>query len=341
MTDIPRPDAFTGQRILITGGRGYLGASLSTALAAFDCEVLLLDRNEKSAWMPDQTPARFDHRKGDICQSSTWEDLPPNIDLVFHLASEELDRNNYDLQRDIRVNAHAVYLMLEAFRRKSPAVRIVFTSSANVFGIQDRIPTGEGERDNPPSLWSAHKLLAENYLRVYSIQFGLKSVVLRLPNLYGPTTRPAMFDRVVLNRVIGKAVQGENLVTYVNRNCLRDYLYLDDAVRALLLSAAFFDDLSKGAFCVLGSGERRTIQQVWQEIVNVVSHKTAFRPVLHHNDQIELAPLDRRDFVADFSRFHQITGWSPRVGLGPGIGLTVDHLLGKGSNHARQSSETT
>ena len=138
----------------------------------------------------------------------------------------------------------------------------MFASSANLFGLTDTLPVNEDNLDYPLTIWAAHKLTAEHYLRLYSQQFGIHSISLRLANVYGPTAHQPVMTRVVINKVIAKAIQGEALITYVNRRCVRDYVFLKDVVIAFLLAGAYCGT-NKRPIYVIGSGEGKTIEGVW------------------------------------------------------------------------------
>ena len=159
------------------------------------------------------------------------------MDYVFHLAAKEyFYRSEYDPEQDLQFNALPILRLLEVCRVQTYRPKIVFASSANLFGLVDTLPVNEDNRDNPLTMWAVHKLTAENYLRLYAQQFGIQSITLRLANVYGPTARWSVMDRVVINKVIAKALDGEALVTYANQSCVRDYVFLDDVVSAFMLA---------------------------------------------------------------------------------------------------------
>ena len=328
---IPRKilDAYRGRTILITGGRGYIGSALTQSLAEINCKLILFDQSTGDAWRPEGQRAEVVLLKGDVSTPQSWSDVLPGVDYVFHLAAKEyFYRSEYDPEQDLQFNALPILRLLEVCRLQSYRPKIVFASSANLFGLADTLPVNEDNRDNPLTMWAVHKLTAENYLRLYAQQFGLESITLRLANVYGPTARWSAMDRVVLNKVIAKALNGEALVTYANRSCVRDYVFLDDIVMAFML-AGICCGSTKNLVYVIGSGEGKSIADVWQLIADCVKSHIGQNVPIRSDDSVKIEPLELRNFVADTHRFHDATGWEPRTGLTQGIDRTVRAFLSK------------
>jgi nucleoside-diphosphate-sugar epimerase len=317
---------YEGRTVLVTGGRGYLGAALSQALSELECKLILLDRSPGPAWKPQPSRASVKLVQGDVTLRETWESILPEVDYVFHLAGlEYVHRSHFDPVADLQVTAASVLHLLEACRTNSFPVRIIFSSSANLFGIADSVPVNEDALDNPLTVWAVHKLMAERYFQVYFIEHGVQSVILRPVNIYGSTPRAELTTRVVLNRVIAKALAGEPLTLYANQDCLRDYLFIDDMIRAFLM-AALNNSAFDGRFFVVGSGEQKSLGEVWRLIADRIESVTS-RPVkVLVDNSVKLGPSEMRNFVADSTRARQAFGWKPQVKLKEGIDLTIRSL---------------
>jgi nucleoside-diphosphate-sugar epimerase len=251
------------------------------------------------------------------------------VDYVFHLAAREyFYRSEYDPEQDLKFNALPILRLLEVCRRHAYRPKIVFASSANLFGLADTLPVNEDNRDNPLTMWAVHKLTAENYLRLYAQQFDLQSITLRLANVYGPTACWSAMDRVVLNKVIAKALNGEALVTYANRSCVRDYVFLDDIVSAFMLAGTCCGS-TKNFVYVIGSGEGKSIADVWQLIADCVKSHIGQNVPIRSDDSVKIEPLEWRNFAADTHRFYNATGWQPRTRMTQGIDNTIRAFLSK------------
>jgi len=324
-------DAYHGRTILITGGRGYIGSALTQALANVQCKLILLDRSPLDAWVPDRRDAEISIVTGDVSTRHTWDTVLPGVDYVFHLAGLEYMRSSvYDPILDLQCNALPVLHLVEECRRHRYCPHIVFSSSANVFGLVDSLPVDEDNRDNPLIPWAVHKVMAESHLRIYAKSHGIKSIILRLANVYGPTARRSAMSRVVINKMIADAIAGKSLTLYANQHCVRDYIFVDDVVCALLL-AGTDRSLLDGRFYVIGSGEGRTISEVCQLIADKVSVRTDQHVPIHVEELAKTDAFEMRDFVADTTRFRQATGWKPKMGLEQGIDVTIESLTMAGS----------
>lgn len=318
---------YRGKTIVISGGRGYIGSLLTQSLAIEKCKLILIDQSPGNAWLPLSKNAEILVFHGDISLRETWQSVLPGADYVFHLAAIEYHRSNYDKMRDLEVNALSVLHLIDVCTQNNERPKIIFSSSANIFGCVDTLPVNENYRDNPPSLWSVHKLLAENYLRVYAQKYDMKSVVLRLANVYGPTARPDTNTRVVINKMITNALAGESLTLYSNKNCMRDFIFIDDVVQAFLIAGAENKLRCNGDFYIIGSGEGNTLEDIWRTIVLQVKKITGKDVPLEFSDSVKIEPLDMRQFVADSSCFRNATGWSYQVSLEQGIETTVQCFM--------------
>ena len=252
----------------------------------------------------------------------------PGVDYVFHLATKEtlFPRPEYDPESDFKFNALPVLHLLEACRARNYRPGIVFASSANLFGLVDTLPVTEDNGDDPLTVWSVHKRTAEHYFQLYSRQFGINAITLRLGNVYGPTARRPVMTRVVINKIIAKALNGETVTTYANQGCVRDYVFLKDVVQAFLLAGAYCGS-NKNPFYVIGSGEGETIRDVWHLIADSVKLHTGKNVPIRCDESVKIEPIEWRNFVADTTRFRKLTGWKPRTKLAQGIHSTVSVFL--------------
>ena len=322
-------DAYQGRTILITGGRGYIGSALTQSLAGINCKLILLDQSPGDVWWPEEQAADILLLNGDISAEQSWSDALPGVDYVFHLAAREyFYRSEYYPEQDLQFNALPILRLLEVCREQAYRPKIVFASSANLFGLADTLPVNEDNRDNPLTMWAVHKLTAENYLRLYAQQYGLQSISLRLSNVYGPTARRSAMERVVINQVIAKALNGDALITYANRSCVRDYVFLDDIVSAFMLAGTCCGS-TKNLVYVIGSGDGKSIADVWQLIADCVKSHVGQNVPIRSDDSVKIEPLELRNFVADTHLFHDATGWQPRTGLTQGIDNTIRAFLSK------------
>ena len=289
--------SYIGKTILITGGTGYIGSLLVESFMKIPCTVIV--------------------STDDVSNKSMWENfIDSNIDFIFHLAAIEVGHDT--IERDLNVNAVSVLHMLQTCVEKKCNPKIIFSSSTNVFGNVDEDVVNENTKSNPPAEWSAHKLLAENYLRIYSSRHGLETVILRLPNVYGPVPKRETINRMVINKVIKYGIENKQLKLYGNKDCYRDFIFVEDVVDAFM-KIGLTDDFN-GSFFVVGSNELVTISDVW----NTIAEKIGDVPITV--DDVELNPIEMRSFLGDYTKLNEVTGWKPEVNLETGIERTVKDL---------------
>lgn len=178
----------------------------------------------------------------------------------------------------------------------------------------------------PLNLYAIHKWTSEKYLQYYASAHGVPSVALRFPNLYGPVPNAELWDRVVVNRIILRALCGSPLRLFRNHACKRDYLFIEDAVAAVLLAGANGRSMAGRPF-VLGTGTGETIAGMVNLIADRVALRGRGRPEVRVDESEQIEPVEWRQFVGDAAPFRETTGWRPRVLLAAGIDRTLDYFL--------------
>ena len=132
---------------------------------------------------------------------------------------------------------------------------------------------------------------------------------------------------VVLNGIMRRALAGGPLYLYRNQNCIRDFVYIDDAIRAIC-AAATSEKIEPGAKYIIGSGEGFSLREIITEIATKVSELREQSVEVHLDDEAPLQPIEWRNFVADYTRFQSATGWKPLVKLSQGLDFTLSAFTG-------------
>ena len=295
-----RLNSYKGLNILVTGGTGYIGSALVQSLKYTDCNLIL--------------------SKQDVSKKETWNDIiTDEIDIIFHLAGVEVGHET--IERDLTVNSISVLYMLETCVEKGCNPKIVFSSSTNIFGDAEENIVNEKTMSNPPAEWSAHKLLSEYYLKIYHNKHGLKTITLRLPNVYGPVPNKKVIDRMVINKVIRYGIENKQLKLYNNKDCYRDYIFVDDVVNAFLKIGLVDNNVFDGKFFVVGTKKLTTISEVWNTIADEIGNVS-----ISVDNDVELNPIEMRSFVGSFTKLYEVTGWKPKIDLKTGIKLSVKSI---------------
>src|SRR5919201_2685709 len=236
--DLPVVDFYRGRRVMITGGTGFLGLSLITALRQIDAEVRVLARTDPPADSRAEL-AGVTLFRGDLRDAPLVRKALDGSSVIFNLAAHSGSTiSNLEPFEDLDVNLRAQLTLLEECRRIEPPPTIVFPSSHLVYRTTQQLPVNETALTGPLSLYGVHKLAAEHYHLLYRHLSGLSPVILRITNAYGPFKRPASNRYGIINWFIHLAVTDQVLPIYGDGQQLRDYVHVDDVVVALLLAGS-------------------------------------------------------------------------------------------------------
>jgi UDP-glucose 4-epimerase len=279
-----------------------------------------------------ESKASLTYRQIDLAESSVWPALlcDHNPDVIVNLAAHEHRRNSEHAPAlDLAVNTATILELLEACRNLDMKPRIVFASSANLVGCPSSSQVNEDTPDQPLTLFAINKLVAEQYLRYYAETFDLPAVSLRFANVYGPLAERdvELESRVVLNAIMRRALAGGPLYLYRNQNCVRDFVYVDDVIRAIG-AAATSDKITPGAKYVVGSGEGFSLRDTVNEIAQRAGKLRGHNIEIHLDEDAHLEPIEWRNFVADYTRLESATGWKPQIKLSQGIDLSLTAFSG-------------
>ena len=324
---------YKDKTILITGAAGFIGSSLIRALSQVECSLICCYRELGKIEINAPSKARIVTREVDIRHPSIWEEILEDVDVVFHLAAQTSSKfANENPSVDMDTNLAPIALFVETCQKKAIWPDIVFPGTVTEAGLTKTCPVDEMIRDVPITVYDINKLSAENYLCYYANQLGGRAVTLRLANVYGPGPKSSRPDRGILNMMVLRALAGKPLTIYGDGNYVRDYLFIDDAVKAFLVAGARLD-AANGRHYVLGNGVGHTIREMIETVRDLVTEIGGKRVVVNHIGlPSDLSPIEFRHFVADTARFRADSGWVPEVSLEEGITRTITFFLGRQEN---------
>jgi nucleoside-diphosphate-sugar epimerase len=314
------------ERALVTGGAGYVAASLLPELTRRGVRVRRLFRGEKAPASADT--GLVEDFSGDVTAREDIERALEGIDTVFHLASQtSVYVAESDPIADVTANVLPMLHLLEACRRRGDVPTVLFSGTVTVVGVPERLPVDESFPDEPRTVYDFHKLLAERYLEHYVEGGSVRGACLRLANVYGPGPRSSKPDRGVLNAMVKKALAGESLKIYGEGEFVRDYVYVEDVARAFAFAAERPDAVS-GRHFLIGTGTGTTVADAVELVARLVERRTGrVVPVEHVPPPPGLSAIERRNFVAVPDAFEQATGFRPAVSLEEGIEATITHFM--------------
>jgi nucleoside-diphosphate-sugar epimerase len=323
-------DYYKGKTILITGAEGFIGSSVVGALSRVDCNLICLKHGSRSfdADTPTENNARIKIYKGDLRNAFVWEELLTGVDIIFHFAAQTSSRfANENPVEDTEINLLPVVRLIEICQKKGNRPAILFSGTVTQTGLTESHPVDESRSDTPITIYDINKLAEEKYLQYYSKEMGGESVTLRLANVYGPGPRRRLSDRGILNAMVVKALSGKPLTVYGKGNFVRDYIFIDDVVRAFLTAGTIMNAVN-GKYYIVGSGNGYSIKEMAETVRDLVEKKSGHRVQINFIPiPKDLLKIERRHFVADTRRFRIDSGWEPRVSFIEGINRTVKYFM--------------
>jgi UDP-glucose 4-epimerase len=300
-------------RFLITGAAGFLGAPLSNALVRENHSLIGLD--DLSTGNPDELLEEVHLVRGDINDRPKLWSLLQGVDCVYHLAARVIVPESVLYPREYNtVNVGGTVTLMEAMRDVGVR-RVVFISSGTIYGNQRTQPLRESNRPNPRSPYAVSKLAAEYYVRTIGTLWGIETVCLRVFNAYGPGQRLPLTNAPVIPYCLRQALDNGTIVIHGDGEQTRDYVYIDDVVKAMV-SASSVPDINR-LIINIGSGKETSINELVKKVMEI----TGARPEIVTNQSHDSGPSRMR---ADLILANQKLGYIPDYDLEQGLKKTID-----------------
>ena len=291
------------ERILVTGGAGFIGSHLVEALLAKGWSVNVIDNLYMGR--RENVPAEARLFEGDVLDDACLEQAMEGVDGVVHLAARVAIRDSVEhFFEDARTNLMGTLQVLHHCG-KGRVKRFVFASSMAVYGDSPNPkPISESYLQEPISPYGLSKLAAEKYVGLLARRLGLPSVCLRYFNVYGPRQTFTPYVGVI-TIFIRNLQQGRPPTVFGDGNQQRDFVYVGDITRATLL--ALESDVTGEVFNV-GSGKGTSVNQIARLLIQKL--KPGLEP-LHAPPQ----PGEIRHSIADISKIRERLGFRPEAEL--------------------------
>lgn len=295
-------------KFLITGGAGFLGAALANRLVEGGHHVRVLD--DLSAGDQKRLDPRVVFARGDTRDIPKLWTLLKGVDCVYHLAARVSVQESilYPVEYN-EVNVGGTVSLMTAVR-DARVKRVVFTSSGAAYGEQPEQPVRETARLQPGSPYAVSKMAAEGYVQALGGLWGIETVILRIFNAYGPGQNIPPTHAPVIPKFLKQILGGGSLVIYGDGRQSRDFIYISDAVDAMV-AAAKASSIDRAVINV-GSGQEVTIN----DLVKAIERVTGRRAHCLYNEA-EGGGVSR--LVADVALARQKLGFQPRVDLESGL----------------------
>jgi len=295
--------------VVVTGGAGFIGSHIAWELVK-DNEVIVIDNLYTGK--AENVPPGAKLVKADIRDYNAIAEAIKEADYVFHQAAQvsvvESIKDPLFTEVNVLGTLNIIRALLDGHGK------LIFASSAAIYGDNPNLPLRETERPRPLSPYGVTKATAEEYLRVYHELYGLPVVALRYFNVFGPRQGFNQYAGVI-GVFINRALAGEPLVIFGDGKQTRDFIYVKDVVKANLLVAE--SRKANGRVFNVATGRQTSILELAMKIIEITG---ATSSVIFDKPR----PGDIRHSLADISEIKKL-GFEPEFSLEEGLKRTVEY----------------
>ncbi len=308
-------------RVLVTGGAGFIGHHLAIAWRRRGAEVVVLDnfrtgkRANVDAIVRETGPEGLTLVEASVTDRAAVREAIRGCSIVHHLAAqvsvpESIERTD----ECVEINVNGTLHVLDAARSEGVR-RVVFSSSAAVYGDDPRSPKTEDLAPAPKSPYGITKLDGELYLRMYAGLHGLPTVSLRYFNVFGPRQDPRSAYAAAVPIFVQRALANETITVFGDGEQTRDFVYVEDVALANML-AAEHTGVGRGEVLNVAQGGRITINDLVSRVRTLTGSSS---PVEHAPERSG----DIRHSQASIDRIVATLAFAPHVGLDEGLRRTI------------------
>ena len=315
---------FEGRNVLVTGGAGFIGSNLVRTLVDLGAHVTVIDslvpEYGGNLFNLDGVADRIRLNVSDVRDEHSMKALVRGQDYLFNLAGQTSHMDSMsDPFTDLEINARAQLSILEACRHFNPSIRVVFASTRQIYGRPDYLPVDEKHPLRPTDVNGINKMAGEWYHVLYHNVYSIRCCALRLTNTFGPRMRIKDARQTFLGVWILQVLAGGSFEVWGGEQ-LRDLMYVDDCVDAMLRAAA--SDRAGGKVYNLGARPVISLRDLADLVVQVAGQGSyvvrEFPP--------ERKKIDIGDYYSDASLIEAELGVSQRVDLSDGLERTVAYF---------------
>jgi len=303
--------------VLVTGGAGFIGSHLATALRARGARVRVID-NLATGYRENlaEIDGDIDFVNGSITDAEALKRALQDVEVVFHEAAiPSVPRSIKSPVETHESSVNGTFSLLLAARAQKVR-RVVYAASSSAYGDQEESPKRESMRPDPLSPYAVAKLVGEYYCQVFTRCYGLETVSLRYFNVFGPRQDPGSEYSGVISRFVRALHLGECPVIYGDGEQSRDFTYISNVVDANLRAAE--STAAIGKTINIGNGKSVTINRLLDALKQLSGkqHVTAEYRAPRSGDVLHS--------LADLSSAESLLGYVPQVGLEEGLRLTLE-----------------
>jgi UDP-glucose 4-epimerase len=306
------------KNILILGGLGFVGSNLAHKCVNLGSNVTIFDPIEPSLNSNltniEEIQDKVKLIKGDIRNFPQIKEAVLNQDIVFNCAGQTSHpKSMRNPHLDIDINCKGTINVLESLRRYNDKAKVVYVGSTTQVGKNIYAPADENHPEFPRDIYSANKSVAEKYNLIYNYIYGIKTVVLRASNSFGPRAPLHSSDIGFMNYFIGLALQNKELTLYGEGTQKRTVTFIKDLVNAIIL-ATYPKDIHGETFFAVGD-LTYTVKQIAEIIVKIFgSGKVTHIPWPEERQKMEVG-----DSEISNKRIKNSLEWEPKYDISMGL----------------------
>jgi len=294
--------------ILVTGGAGFIGGRLSGRLVDLGHKVTVVD--DLSTGSLKNIPPQCEFFELDLSINETYDHLPTNFDMVFHLASQvSSEHSHIDPINDIRRNALSTLQLLQ-WIMNNKIKKLAYTSSMGVYPDMLGVGAKEDEIMRPKSFYGIGKMCSEEYIRIFSEE-GLNTTVYRLFNVYGPGQDLSNLKQGIVSIYLSYILKNKPILVKGPLDRVRDFIFIDDVINALLTGLI---PESKNQIFNVCSGVGHSIKELLEILIDETNN-----PIHYTVEILPRTPRDIDSVYGDYSKLNSICNWEPQSSLRSGI----------------------
>ncbi|HEY2963745.1 MAG TPA: SDR family oxidoreductase [Pyrinomonadaceae bacterium] len=303
--------------VVVTGGAGFIGSHIASALASSGARVRILDDlSTGHRENLEEIGGDFDFVEGSVADEKLLSKVLEDVELIFHEAAIPSVPRSVEEPRQTHVASVDGTFSLLLAARDQGVKRVVYAASSSAYGDQPKLPKTEHMPPDPLSPYAVAKLVGEYYCQVFTRVYNLETVSLRYFNVFGPRQDPTSQYSGVVSRFISALLGNEQPVIFGDGEQSRDFTYIDNVVAANLNAASAKD--AAGKVINIANGERVTLNQ----LLSVLKELTGKHEVTAEYADVRVG--DVRHSLADITRARKLLGYESKVDLREGLKRTID-----------------
>ena len=318
---------FKNKVIAITGASGYIGSALVSELEKYPVKKLIRVSRKKL-----KAQGNVEDWNIGLNDLDSWLKIVNQSDIIFHLSGNtSIAAAEKNPENSLNAEILPIANLVNASKELSIKPRVVYASTATIYGLTQEFPVSEDRIPFPITCYDTNKLSAEKKLIMASSENLIESVSLRLANVYGPSINDSSaLDRGILSKITRQGFENKPIRIYGSGNYIRDYIYIDDVVKAFLYASVLdYSEIKKNSEIIfnVASGIGTPIKNVFGLIADKIEKITGF------NIEIEnvswptgISEIEKRNFIGSAERLKSHTSWNAKTSIEDGICILVNHL---------------